>query len=72
MKKIIYILTGVLIIAMAILITLIYNKKEKLNIYALNVESENIIVKNILEVKKHLALEEKIDLLTTKLSSRGF
>jgi len=72
MKKTIYILIGILIIALAILTTLMYNKKEKLNIYALNVESENIIIKNVLEVKKHLSLDEKIDLLSTKLSKEDF
>ena len=72
MKKVIYFLIGVLVIAVAVLTSVFYMKKEKLNIYALNVETENIIVKNILEVKKLSTIEDKITLLTTKLSQEDF
>lgn len=70
MKKIFLLIPIFFIVLLGLLF--FATKKEKLNIYSLNVQTEEIGIKSQLEVKKSLPLEEKIKLLINSLSKENF
>lgn len=72
MKKTIYLLSSLAIVLIFIFSLIFLNKKEELFIYAFNVETEDIVIKDKFEVKKYIDLEQKLLLLSEKLSKENF
>lgn len=70
MKKIIFSL--VLFVVILLLSLFILTKKEKLNIYSLNIETEEIAIKNQIELAKKDSLEEKLKKVSETLSKENF
>lgn len=72
MKKTIYLLSSLFVVLIIVFSLLFFNKKEELFIYAFNVETEDIVIKDKFQVKKYIDLEQKLLLLSEKLSKENF
>lgn len=70
MKKNIFIAVCCIIIVGILFFFL--GKKENFNIYTLNIDTEDIIIKNQIKTFKNQSLEKKIEFLTKKLSEENF
>ncbi len=70
MKKFFLLIPIILISVLAILF--FSTRKEKLNIYSLNVQTEEIGIKSQIEIKKSLSLEDKLKVLINTLSKENF
>lgn len=70
MKKLFLLIPVILI---SVLVILFFStRKEKLNIYSLNIQTEEIGIKSQIEIKKSLSLEDKLKVLINVLSKENF
>lgn len=70
MKKNIFI--GILILFVLGILFVVFSKKEKFNIYTLNIETEDIIIKKQIEISKSQSIDKKIEVLVDSLSKENF
>ena len=68
-KRIIFVILGILLL---VSISFFITKKEIFNIYTLNIETEDLMIKSQSKLSKSQSIEKKIIFLTKKLSNDNF